>query len=73
MVVAKLMNPSYYWPGMLISATEAIQKCHKSQKHAPKTLRPKNNLVIVTSAWPFQKWGIDIVGQFSKAPGGSNG
>ncbi|XP_076904693.1 uncharacterized protein LOC143560236 [Bidens hawaiensis] len=32
----------------------------------------QNNLVPVVSAWPFQKWAIDIMGPFPEAPGGSN-
>jgi hypothetical protein len=31
--------------------------------------RPKNDLIPVTSAWSFQKWGIDIVGPVPEAVG----
>jgi transposase InsO family protein len=31
--------------------------------------RPKNNLIPVSAAWPFQKWGVDIVGPFPEAAG----
>ena len=26
-------------------------------------------MVLVTAAWPFQKWAIDLVGPFPEAPG----
>ncbi|KAI3829139.1 hypothetical protein L1987_03255 [Smallanthus sonchifolius] len=68
MIVAKLMNIGYYWPGMHVTAVQTLRRCLSCQKHAPKTLKPKNDLIPVTGAWPFQKWGIDIVGQFSEAP-----
>ncbi|XP_076934009.1 uncharacterized protein LOC143600115 [Bidens hawaiensis] len=55
MVVAKLMNAGYYWPGMHMDTVKEIGKCDLCQRHAPNTLRPKNELVPVTSAWPFQK------------------
>jgi hypothetical protein len=69
MVVAKILNARYYWPDMHGDAVRELQKCRACQQHAPVDHRPKNDLVLVTSAWPFQKWGIDIVGPFPKAPG----
>ncbi|XP_076886533.1 uncharacterized protein LOC143536430 [Bidens hawaiensis] len=69
MVMAKLMNVGYYWPGMHMDAVQKIRKCDLCQHHAPNTLRPKNELVPVTSTWPFQKWAIDIMGPFPEAPG----
>ncbi|XP_022026370.1 uncharacterized protein LOC110927055 [Helianthus annuus] len=69
MVVAKVMNAGYYWPGMHLDAVKELRKCSGCQRHAPKTMRPKNELVPVTTAWPFQQWGIDMVGPFPEAPG----
>ncbi|KAI3694625.1 hypothetical protein L1987_77593 [Smallanthus sonchifolius] len=54
---------------MHVTAVQTLQKCFSCQKRAPKTLKPKNDLIPVTGAWPFQKWGIYIVGQFPEAPG----
>ncbi|XP_035838809.1 uncharacterized protein LOC118486452 [Helianthus annuus] len=36
MVVAKTMNPGYYWPGMHIDALKELRKCDSCQRHAPK-------------------------------------
>ncbi|XP_022007735.1 uncharacterized protein LOC110907003 [Helianthus annuus] len=69
MVVAKVMNVGYYWPGMHLDAVKILRKCSGYQRHAPKTMRPKNELVPVTTAWPFQQWGIDMVDPFPEAPG----
>ncbi|KAJ0480493.1 putative nucleotidyltransferase, Ribonuclease H [Helianthus annuus] len=69
MVVAKVMNAGYYWPGMHLDAVKELRKCSGCQRHAPKTMRPKNELVLVTTAWPFQQWGINMVGPFPEAPG----
>src|ERR1043165_4174335 len=69
MVVAKLMNAGYNCPGMHVDAVNELRKCDSCQCHAPNTLRPKNNLVPVTAAWPFQKWAIDLVGPFPTASG----
>ncbi|XP_076918405.1 uncharacterized protein LOC143578816 [Bidens hawaiensis] len=35
MVVAKLMNPGYYWPVMHMDAVHKIMKCDSCQRHAP--------------------------------------
>ncbi|XP_076892416.1 uncharacterized protein LOC143544145 [Bidens hawaiensis] len=41
MVIAKLMNARYYWPGMHMDVVQEIRKCDSSQSHSPNTLRPK--------------------------------
>ncbi|XP_022004513.1 uncharacterized protein LOC110902081 [Helianthus annuus] len=69
MVVAKIMSAGYYWPGMHVDALKELRKCDSCQRHSPKTLRPKNDLIPVSTAWPFQQWGIDMVGPFPDAPG----
>ncbi|XP_076950386.1 uncharacterized protein LOC143623338 [Bidens hawaiensis] len=69
MVVAKIMNAGYYWPGMHMDALKEIRKCNACQRHAPRMLRHQIDLVPVTAAWPFQKWAIDIMGPFPEAPG----
>ncbi|XP_076895314.1 uncharacterized protein LOC143547895 [Bidens hawaiensis] len=69
MVVAKIMNAVYYWPGMHTDAVKEIRKCDACQRYAPQTWRPKNHLVPITSAWAFQKWAINIMGPFIEAPG----
>ncbi|XP_076954055.1 uncharacterized protein LOC143628312 [Bidens hawaiensis] len=49
MVVAKIMNTGYYWPGMHMDAVQEIRKCDSFQRHAPNTLCPKNELVPLVS------------------------
>ncbi|XP_021991940.1 uncharacterized protein LOC110888737 [Helianthus annuus] len=68
MVVAKVMNAGYYWPRMHLDAVKELRKCSGCQRHAPKTMRPKNELVPVTTAWPFQQWGIDMRRKHSHQP-----
>ncbi|XP_035833056.1 uncharacterized protein LOC118481856 [Helianthus annuus] len=54
-VVAKVMNAGYYWPGMHLDVVKVLRKCSGCQRHTPKTMRPKNELVPITTAWPFQQ------------------
>ncbi|XP_076943274.1 uncharacterized protein LOC143613463 [Bidens hawaiensis] len=70
MVVAKIMNTGYYWPGMHADAEKELRRCSACQRHAPNTLRPKNVMIPVTASWPFQKWAIDITGPFQRHQGG---
>ncbi|XP_022041872.1 uncharacterized protein LOC110944520 [Helianthus annuus] len=55
MVVAKIMNAGYYWPGMHVDALKELRKCDSCQRHSPKTLRTKNDLIPVSTASPFQQ------------------
>ncbi|KAJ0801733.1 putative ribonuclease H domain, integrase zinc-binding domain-containing protein [Helianthus annuus] len=52
MVVAKIMNVGYYWPGMHVDALKELRKCDSCQRHSLKTLRPKNDLIPVSTVWP---------------------
>ncbi|GJS57991.1 reverse transcriptase domain-containing protein [Tanacetum coccineum] len=68
-VVAKAMNLGYYWPSMHRDARELIRACDDCQAHASLPRLPKADMISVTSAWPFIKWGMDIVGPLPKNPG----
>ncbi|XP_071740832.1 uncharacterized protein [Rutidosis leptorrhynchoides] len=60
-VVAKIMRLGYYWPTMHHDTTTVLQTCESCQIHSNVPRLPKQELISVTSAWPFMKWGIDIV------------
>ncbi|XP_022023482.1 uncharacterized protein LOC110923705 [Helianthus annuus] len=62
MIVTKVKTAGYYE-----SAVKELQQCDECQKHAPVSLRAKNEMIPVTAAWPFQKWGVDIVGPFPRS------
>ncbi|XP_071739263.1 uncharacterized protein [Rutidosis leptorrhynchoides] len=68
-VVAKIMWLGYYWPTMHHDATMVLQACESCQIHSNVPRLPKQELVSVTSAWPFMKRGIDIVGPINDTPG----
>ncbi|GJX55289.1 reverse transcriptase domain-containing protein [Tanacetum coccineum] len=68
-VVAKAMNLGYFWPSMHRDARELIRACDDCQAHAAVPRLPKADMISVTSAWPFMKWGMDIVGPLPEGPG----
>ncbi|GJS13292.1 reverse transcriptase domain-containing protein [Tanacetum coccineum] len=68
-IVAKAMNLGYYWTSMHRDARELIRACDNCQAHASVPRVPKADMISVTSAWPFMKWGMDIVGPLPKGLG----
>ncbi|GJR34316.1 reverse transcriptase domain-containing protein [Tanacetum coccineum] len=52
-----------------ILCQRADQSKHDDATHAAVPRLPKADMISVTSAWPFMKWGMDIVGPLPKGPG----
>ncbi|GKA01455.1 reverse transcriptase domain-containing protein, partial [Tanacetum coccineum] len=50
-------------------ARELIRACDDCQAHASVPRIPKADMISVTSAWPFMKWGMDIMGPILEGPG----
>ena len=61
-LVGKVLRQEYYWPTMLRDATDPVRKCKTCQEHAKISHLPSEPLTLVTSPWPFQQWGLDILG-----------
>ena len=61
-LVAKTLRQGYYWPTMLKDAMELVKKCKICQEHAQISHIPSESLTSITSPWPFQQWGLDILG-----------
>ena len=47
---------------MFKDATELVKKCKTCQEHAQISHLPSEPLTSITSPWPFQQWGPDILG-----------
>ncbi|GJV80404.1 reverse transcriptase domain-containing protein [Tanacetum coccineum] len=67
--VHKAMTAGYFWPSMHRDANNEISSCDSCQVYATVSKLPKNDMISVTSAWPFQKWGMKIVGPLPEASG----
>ena len=61
-LAAKILRQGYYWPTMIKDATELVKKCKTCQKHAQISHLPSERLTSITSPWPFQLLGLDILG-----------
>ena len=58
----------YYWPTMKSDAIDYVKKCDPCQCMSPILKSLVQDLVSISSQWPFAQWGIDIVGPFPLAP-----
>ncbi|XP_031127678.1 uncharacterized protein LOC116029775 [Ipomoea triloba] len=65
----KLLIQGYYWPNMVHDCIQKVQNCHTCQKFAEKQGRPATFYTPVTTAIPFAKWGVDLLGPLPQAPG----
>ena len=61
-LAGKTLRQGYYWPTMLKDAIELVKKCKACQEDAKISHLPSEPLTTVTSPWPFQQWGLDILG-----------
>ena len=61
-LAGKVLRQGYYWPTILKDATDLVKKCRICQEHARISRLPSEPLTSITSPWPFQQWGLDILG-----------
>ena len=57
----------YYWPTMKSDAIDYVKKCDPCQRMSPILKSPVQDLVSISSPWPFSRWEIDIVGSLPTA------
>ncbi|GAA0174512.1 hypothetical protein LIER_27890 [Lithospermum erythrorhizon] len=51
-------------------AREHVQRCHSCQRHASIPHQPPHEMVRMLCPVPFYQWGIDVVGDLPRTPGG---
>ena len=61
-LAGKVLRQGYYWPTVLKDATDLVKRCRICQEHAKISRLPSEPLTSITSPWPFQQWGFDILG-----------
>ena len=61
-LVGKVLRQGYYWPTILKDVTDQVRRCKICQEHAKISRLPSEPLTSITSPWPFQQWGLDILG-----------
>ena len=61
-LAGKVLRHGYYLPTILKDVTDLVKKCKIFQEHAKISRLPSDPLTSITSPWPFQQWGLDILG-----------
>ncbi|XP_071695442.1 uncharacterized protein [Rutidosis leptorrhynchoides] len=68
-IVSRIKKMGYFWQHMYRDTYDLIVNCEACQIHAPVNRSPRCIMIPIHAAWPFCKWGIDIVGPFSRGVG----
>ncbi|XP_012856977.1 PREDICTED: uncharacterized protein LOC105976240 [Erythranthe guttata] len=63
----RIKRMGYYWPSMVKDCMEYAQKCQPCQFHANFIHQPPEPLHPTVASWPFDAWGLDVVGPTMKS------
>jgi hypothetical protein len=69
-LVAKEMRHGFYWLTAHADAVDIVRHCTGCQRYANQMHVPSSALKTIPITWPFAVWGLNMVGQFKRAPGG---
>jgi len=61
----QLYKLGYYWPTMMANAIQYAKWCKACQIHANFIHQPLEMLHPTIASWPFEAWGIDVIGYIS--------
>src|SRR4051812_14702013 len=70
-IVAKAFHHGFYWPTTRAAAEHLVKHCNGCQRFKAKSHLPALTLKTIPITWPFAVWGVDMVGPFKTARGGS--
>lgn len=59
----KILRAGYYWPSLFKDAHSYVRKCDSCQRFARNDLHMQLPLHVSLPLVPFEKWGIDYVGE----------
>ncbi|XP_025611902.1 uncharacterized protein [Arachis hypogaea] len=68
-LTSKILRAGFFWPTLKQDSQEKIRSCSNCQRHAPLIHIPAEELHQSDISWPFNQWGLDILGPFPTAPG----
>jgi hypothetical protein len=68
--MGNVFRQGFYWPTVVVDASEVVRTCEGCQFYARKTNLPAHALQTIPITWPFAVRGLDIVGPLQKEPGG---
>ncbi|KAL0416125.1 UNVERIFIED_CONTAM: hypothetical protein Slati_3444400 [Sesamum latifolium] len=60
----------YYWPTMIKDCMDYARRCEACQFHANLIHEPPESLHPTVDSWPFDAWGLDVMGSMTKFSSG---
>ncbi|KAL0463429.1 UNVERIFIED_CONTAM: hypothetical protein Slati_0230500 [Sesamum latifolium] len=66
----RIKRMGYYWPTMVKDCINYAQRCQACQFHANFIHQPPEPLHLTVASWPFDAWGLDVVGPLTKSSAG---
>ncbi|XP_019157957.1 PREDICTED: uncharacterized protein LOC109154680 [Ipomoea nil] len=68
-IARRIMLQGYFWPKMLRDCAEYTKRCPKCQEFQALPGRSATNYTLISTAIPFSRWGIDLVGALPTGTG----
>jgi hypothetical protein len=65
-----LLTLGYNWPTMKKDTTDFVKTCHTCQVQANLIHTHPTSLQNMAAPWPFQIWGLDLIGLINPASSG---
>ena len=62
----------YYWPGIMADCIRVAKSCHGCQIHGDFKHQPPAALHPTIPSWPFDAWGIDVIGPIDPPSSGGH-
>ena len=59
----KILRPGHFWPTLFKDAHDYVKQCDACQMYVRNDLRMEMSLHVSLPLVPFEKWGIDYVGE----------
>ncbi|KAL0445562.1 UNVERIFIED_CONTAM: hypothetical protein Slati_1684100 [Sesamum latifolium] len=66
----RIKRMGYYWPAKVKDCIDYAKRCQACQFHANLIHQPPEPLHPTVALWPFDAWGLDVVGPMTKSSGG---
>ena len=63
----QIKRMGYYWPMMVKNSMDYAKRCQACQFHANYIHQPLEPLHPTITSWPFDAWGLDLVGPLPKS------
>ncbi|XP_072084316.1 uncharacterized protein [Arachis hypogaea] len=68
-LTSKILRAGFFWPTLKQDSQQKIRSCNNCQRHAPLIHIPAEQMHHSDISWPFNQWGLDILGPFPTALG----